>query len=513
MSHWSGLFNDLYQLTMARAYLSSRSAKSKAVFELFFRKCPFGGEYAVFSGLQLVREILENFSFEKEEIRFLKNLPNFKDADESFFTQLENLDLKDIEVWGLEEGQLAFPRIPLLQVRGPLYKLQLLETSLLNAINYSTLVATYARRLRLVAGESRVIEFGMRRAQGPNGAMTASLSSFIGGCDASSNVLAGMQFGIPIVGTMAHSFVQSFVDIREEDLNWNGQDISSLFKEVLMEDKLQTHRGELGAFLAYAKAFPTSALFLVDTYDSLRSGIPNAIRIFKILRKLRYPITGIRLDSGDLVYLSQQARKKLDEAGFSDAQIFASNELTEDIIESLQKQGAEINAYGVGTHLVTCYDQPALGGVYKLVEIDDLPRLKRSDQTEKTTLPGPKQVYRLYGKNSQMLLDYVCLVQEPSPQPGQKLETLHPFDPFKKAVLVPEKVEVLLKPIFKAGQWLPKESVHDCRQKSLDRMKNLRHDISRRQNPTPYKVSVSPKLKKLFEQLYLEASPPAQLNE
>lgn len=511
MSRRSPLFTDLYQLTMARAYLASSKARSPAVFELFFRSCPFDGEYAVFSGLDAVKEILENFSFDREEIHFLKREPSFAHAEQSFFDELESLDLKDIEVFALDEGQLAFPRLPLLQVRGPLFKLQLLETALLNAVNFASLVATYARRIKCVIGHKKLIEFGMRRAQGPNGAMCASRSSYLGGADGSSNVLAGKEFGIPLVGTMAHSFVQSFWEVRETDLKWGDKDISKLFEEIQKEDGKRTNLGELGAFLAYAKVFPDSALLLVDTYDTIKSGVPNAIRIFKLLRALGHQPAGIRLDSGDLVYLSQESRRMLDEAGFKDAKIFASNELHEEILDSIQKQGALIDGYGVGTHLVTCSQQPALGGVYKLVEVDGRARLKKSEQTEKMVLPSAKQAYRLYGKDGMMILDLLCKLEEKEPQVGQPTSALHPFNPFKRAVVIPERVERLLHCVFKGGSWQKAIDLPRARSESLERMKCLRPDISRRHNPTPYKVSVSPKLKESFESLYFEEHPPAEL--
>ncbi len=504
----SALFTDLYQLTMAEAYLSAKKADARAVFELFFRKCPFSGEYAVVAGYDLIRDIVENFKFTEHDIDYLKTLPSLKHLDQTFFGTLSNLDLSDIEIWGVKEGEIVFPRIPLLQIRGPVLKAQLLESAFLNAVNFATLVATYARRIRMVASpQKQLVEFGLRRAQGPNGAMTATRASYIGGFDSTSNVLAGHNLQIPVAGTMAHSFIQSFWAINDTDLEWKSGSIRNLIKEFETSEIVKPNQGELGAFIAYAKAFPDNCLLLVDTYDTLQSGVPNAIHIFKILRKLGHTPIGIRLDSGDLVYLSKETRRLLDAAGFTDVKIFASNELDETVIDSLQDQGAEIDAYGVGTRLVTASKDPALGGVYKLVELDGQPRLKISQQTEKLIVPGCKQVYRLWGSDGTMLLDLICLESEEAPKVGTEISALHPSDPFKKALVTPTRVEALLKPLFMNGKWLEKNSLAETRIQSLDRMKALRSDISRRSNPTPHKVSVSQKLKTLLDELYLKEKP------
>jgi nicotinate phosphoribosyltransferase len=508
----SPLFNDLYQFTMAEAYFESGKASAHAVFELYFRRCPFEGEYAVAAGFDRVREIVENFRFNKEDLDFLKSLPGFQNASSKFLDHLLHLDLSDLEILGVNEGDLIFGREPILQIRGPVLKAQLLETALLNAMNFATLVATYARRIRLIAGNRKLIEFGMRRAQGPNGAMTAARSSFLGGFDATSNVLAAKIFEIPCVGTMAHSFVQSFWEVQSADLQWGEKNISSMLAEIKKEDGLQTNEGELAAFIAYAKTFSLNSLLLVDTYDTLKSGVPNAIRVFKLLRKFGHEPIGIRLDSGDLVYLSKEARRMLDAAGFRDAMILASNELDENVIDSIQDQGAKVNAYGVGSHLVTASPQPLLGGVYKLVELDGHPRMKVSQQTEKLIIPSAKNLYRLYGKDGQMLLDLMTSKDEPVPKSGNEILALHPSDIFKKAVVTPTDVRPLLKPIFQNGKWLDKISLRESREKSLSQMKLLRDDISRRQNPTPYKVSISPKLRQTIDELFKKECPPVHLH-
>lgn len=494
------LFTDLYQLTMAEAYLSSDRGHQQAAFELSFRRAPFGGEYAIFAGLDQVKDILESFHFTEENIRFLKELPTFREAPISFFENLRKLDLKDIEIDAFEEGALIFPKEPLLQVRGPIFKAQLLETTLLNAINFSTLVATYARRIRIVAPNKKLVEFGMRRAQGQDAAMIAARSSYLGGFDATSNVLAGQKWTIPVVGTMAHSFVQSFT----------AADLSSTAR-ALIKIKLKTNEGELAAFFNYAERFPNDAVLLVDTYDTLSSGIPNAICVFQYLKSKGFRPRGVRLDSGDLGYLSREARKKLNEAGLQEVSIFASNELDEKIIKSLEDQQAQIDSYGVGTKLATAYEQAALGGVYKLVEVNGRPRTKISQQVEKRIIPGAKQVYRLQGEDSRLLLDLLTQLEDRPPKCDEDILALHPADPLQKALVRPKHVTPMLQPLYRKGKWLRSESLGNLRQASLSNMSGLREDILRIHNPTPYKVSVSSSLRALMDQVYNEESPITRL--
>ena len=318
-------------------YLFHKGNSDDNKFELFFRKNPFGGEYAIVAGYDLVREILENFKFTQDEVNYLKLLPVFTNTRPDFFDLLLKLDLSDVEVLGLDEGEIAFPRLPILQIKGPILKTQLLESALLNSVNFATLIATYARRLKIVAGNHELVEFGMRRAQGPNGAMTATRASYLAGFDGTSNVLSGMHFQIPVVGTMAHSFVQSFSELTEKELRWKNQNIRDEIEKLIREDGVEANLGELAAFLSYAQAFPDHCLLLVDTYDTLSSGLPNAIRTFKILKKFGHEPKGIRLDSGDLVYLSSEAKKMLTTAGFDDVKIFASNELDEAVIAELRQ--------------------------------------------------------------------------------------------------------------------------------------------------------------------------------
>jgi nicotinate phosphoribosyltransferase len=363
------LLTDLYQLTMAYGYWKLGRAERDAVFHLFFRKPPFAGGYAVAAGLGPAIEYLQDFRFDESDLAYLATLtgndgqPLF---EEGFLAYLQELRLA-VDIDAMPEGTVAFAQEPLVRVRGPMLQCQILETALLNIINFQTLIATKAARICMATGGEPVLEFGLRRAQGIDGGLTASRAAYLGGCAATSNVLAGKQYGIPVKGTHAHSWVMSFDD-------------------------------EMTSFEGYAAAMPNNCVFLVDTYDTLE-GVRNAVEVGKRLREQGHEMVGIRLDSGDLAYLSIEARQILDAAGFPEATIVASNDLDEHIIESLKSQGAKIAVWGVGTKLATAYDQPALGGVYKLGAMKDAagnwrPKVKLSEQAAKTTIPGVLQVRR-----------------------------------------------------------------------------------------------------------------------
>lgn len=365
------LLTDLYQLTMAYGYWRLGSAEREAVFHLFFRRAPFAGGYAVVAGLGPAIEHLQALRFDETDLRYLATLagndrkPLF---DERFLDYLGELRLS-VDIDAMPEGAVAFAQQPLVRVRGRMLQCQILETALLNFINFQTLIATKAARICGATQGEPVLEFGLRRAQGIDGGLTASRAAYLGGCAATSNVLAGKQYGIPVKGTHAHSWVMSFDD-------------------------------ELAAFDGYAQAMPNNCVFLVDTYDTL-DGVRNAVQVGQRLRSAGHEMVGIRLDSGDLAYLSVEARKILDAGGFPETTIVASNDLDEHIIESLKTQGAKIAVWGVGTKLATAYDQPALGGVYKLGAIKDdqgawRPKVKLSEQTAKTTIPGVLQVRRFH---------------------------------------------------------------------------------------------------------------------
>jgi nicotinate phosphoribosyltransferase len=367
---WGNL-TDFYQLTMAYGYWQQKIHDRQAVFHLFFRAHPFKGQYTVAAGLALVADYLKNFGYSAEEVQYLGSIKGEDGRamfSETFLHYLQRLRFTG-SVHAVPEGTLMFPHEPLLRIEAPLAQAQLIETALLTLVNFSSLIATKASRIRQAAGDDTLLEFGLRRAQGIDGGLTASRSAFIGGCDATSNVWAGQHLGIPVKGTMAHSWIMVFAD-------------------------------ELEAFRNYAAALPNNCTFLVDTYDTL-SGVENAIKVGKELQEKGHRLIGIRLDSGDLTALSKRARDLLDEAGFPEATIIASNDLDEHAIRDLKHAGAKITSWGVGTRLATAYDQPALGGVYKLAAIANEagqlePRLKLSDQEVKTSNPGAQQIRRYF---------------------------------------------------------------------------------------------------------------------
>ncbi|KAJ1704576.1 hypothetical protein LUZ63_004355 [Rhynchospora breviuscula] len=462
------LLTDLYQFTMAYSYWKAGKHLDQSVFDLYFRKNPFGGEYAVFGGLEECIRFIANFKLKEDEIAFLRSaMPTCEDG---FFEYLREIDCSDVEVYAIPEGSIVFPKVPLMRIEGPVAVIQLLETPFLSLVNYASLVTTNAARHRLVAGQSKtLLEFGLRRAQGPDGGISASRYCYMGGFDATSNVAAGRLFGIPIRGTHSHAFVSSFMGLDEivgktlqsRDGSSQCNDFVSLVESWL--EKIQalkssiglygeTNKSELAAFTSYALAFPNNFLALVDTYDVMRSGVPNFCAVALALSDLGYRASGIRLDSGDLAYLSIQSRKffaaverEFGVVGFEKMTITASNDLNEETIDALNKQGHEVDAFGIGTYLVTCYAQPALGCVFKLVEINGQPRIKLSEDVTKVSIPCKKRCYRLYGKEGYPLLDIMSGENEPAPKVGERILCRHPFNESKRAYVVPQHVEELLK--------------------------------------------------------------------
>ena len=355
------LLTDLYELTMMQGYFKEKDANETVVFDMFYRNNPHGNGFAICAGLEQVIEYIENLRFSNDDIDYLRSLKLF---DEDFLEYLHDFRFTG-DIYAIPEGTVVFPREPLVKVVAPIMQAQLIETALLTLINHQSLIATKAARVIHAAKGDGVMEFGLRRAQGPDAGIYGARAAMIAGCIGTSNVLAGKMFDVPVKGTHAHSWIMSFPD-------------------------------ELTAFRTYAKLYPSACILLVDTYDTLNSGVPNAIQVFKEMREAGIPLTfyGIRLDSGDLAYLSKKAKKMLDEAGFSDAVISASNDLDEDLISSLKAQGAAINSWGVGTNLITSKDCPSFGGVYKLAAVKEkngngfIPKIKLSENAEKITNPG-----------------------------------------------------------------------------------------------------------------------------
>ncbi|XP_036671873.1 nicotinate phosphoribosyltransferase isoform X4 [Drosophila suzukii] len=523
------LLTDLYQITMAYAYWKSDKTDDTAVFDLFFRNNPFHGEFTIFAGLEECLKFLDSFHYSQSDIEYLKQtLP--EGIEHEFFEYLGNLTARDVTLYAIDEGTVAFPRVPIIKIEGPLIIVQLLETTLLTLVNYASLMATNAARYRMVAGKHvKLLEFGLRRAQGPDGGLSASKYSYTGGFDGTSNVLAGKLFNIPVKGTHAHAYITSFSSIGElktrlikhkqtgimEDLLEHAIKHRGLLSHLLDVSTEESSEGELAAMVSYAIAFPDGFMALVDT-----SGLLNFSAVALALNDLGYHALGIRIDSGDLAYLSCLARETFEKVAerfkvpwFNKLTIVASNDINEDTILSLNEQGHKIDCFGIGTHLVTCQRQPALGCVYKLVEINGQPRIKLSQDVEKVTMPGNKNAYRLYSADGHALIDLLQKVSEPPPAVGQKVLCRHPFQESKRAYVIPSHVESLYKVYWKAGkicQQLP--TLEQVREKVQISLKTLRNDHKRTLNPTPYKVAVSDNLYNFIHDLWLQNAPIGELS-
>jgi len=454
------LQTDLYQLTMAAAYFHSGTHERESVFHLFFRRLPFKGGYAIAAGLAPAIEWLRDFKFQTDDLDYLATLRTKRGTplfQENFLNHLADLRL-NLDIDAVPEGTAVFPHEPLLRIQGPILHAQLVETALLNIINFQTLIATKAARVCHAADGASVMEFGYRRAQGPDGGLSASRAAYLGGCTGTSNVLAGKKFGIPVLGTHAHSWVMSFDD-------------------------------ELEAFEKYAEAMPDNTTLLVDTYDTL-TGVGKAITIARKLRERGQELNGIRLDSGDLAYLSIEARKMFDAAGFPEVKIVASNDLDEHLIESLRHQGARIGVWGVGTNLVTAADQPALGGVYKLAALRNpdgtwQPRIKLSEQRAKSSIPGRLQVRRFI-QDGLFVGDAIHDIDHPFP--GGETHIIDPAD-HTRTKAIPEGCTFtdLLIPVMKSGETInPVPSLPIARETRAANLQQLHPGTLRLENPHTY---------------------------
>jgi nicotinate phosphoribosyltransferase len=517
------MLTDFYQITMSYAYWKAGVQEEEAVFDLFFRKNPFRGEFAIYAGLEEKLRLLENFHFTDDHIAYLKE--QMPQCERGFFDWLKSVDCSKMRVYALEEGTISFPRVPLVRVEGPIAVGQLLETATLTLTNYPSLMTTNAAKYRMAVGfDKGLIEFGLRRAQGPDGGISASRYSYMGGFDGTSNVLAGYLFGVPIAGTHAHSYVQSFTgleDLKNHTLTTVDGKVHDFVKMVL-EIRVElgfnyTNEGELASFIAYAQAFPKGFLALVDTYDTLKSGVPNFACVALGLLKIGYKPIGVRLDSGDLSYLSKGTRRLLDEisartdSNLSKSLILASNEINRSVLSSLNHQGHDIDTFGIGTHLVTCDDQPAMGCVYKLVEAKGIPRIKLSQELSKMTIPGKKEAYRLFGEDGYSLLDLMIRVGDKPPESTKRVLCHHPFDHIKRVYVAPSKVIPLHRCVWNGKRLYPAVSLKESRDYVLNQLRTTREDHLRDINPTPYKVSVSEELYNYVYHLWTEESPVREL--
>ncbi|CAF3521028.1 unnamed protein product [Rotaria socialis] len=528
------LLTDLYQISMAYAYWKSGKNQEEATFDLFFRKNPFGGEYTLFAGLEDCLKFIENYKFHTSDVDYLrKTMPAYMEKE--FFDFMLTIDMNDVKIYAIPEGSVVFPHTPLLRVEGPILKAQLIETTLLTLVNYASLVATNAVRFRAATGQNKIFhEFGLRRAQGPDGGLSASKYSYIGGFNGTSNVLAGKLYGIPIRGTHAHAYVSSYRSLDELKFRDLPDRISSEIHpfsqlcvtyldkvcSTLGSSALQTHKGELAAFISYAIAFPSDFLALVDTYDVLKSGLPNFLAVALALHECNYKAIGLRLDSGDLAYLSSKVRlifikiaQNFNLPYIEHLNIVASNDINEDTLNSLENQGHSIDTFGIGTHLVTCQKQPALGCVYKLVELDSEPRIKLSQDIEKVTIPGRKNLYRFFNGNGEALCDFMTHIDEPAPKAGERILCRHPFGETKRANVTPTSVRCMYTLYWANGriqETLP--TWEDVRTYALGQIETLRKDHRRNLNPTPYKVAVSNRLYEYLHQLWMRSIPIGEIS-
>jgi nicotinate phosphoribosyltransferase len=470
MNRYSPLLTDLYELTMLAGYLDEGLHDTPAVFDLFYRHNPFGGGYAVFAGLEPALDYLENLAFSEPELAYLAGLGIFPPRFIDFLRHFRFTGT----VTAPPEGTLVFAGEPLLTVEGPLAEAQFVETALLTIINFQTLIATKAARVVNAAAGGTVLEFGLRRAQGPDGGLSSARAAAVGGVLSTSNVMAGMTYGLPVRGTHAHSWIMAFPD-------------------------------ELTAFRKYAEVFPDSTILLVDTYDTLKSGLPNAITVARELRRRGHELVGIRIDSGDLAYLSREARRMLDGAGFPGVKIVASNELDEQVIESIRGEGGRIDIYGVGTRLSTGAGDGggALGGVYKLVKIGERPVLKVTSDLAKATLPDRKRLLRGVAEDGSFVQDIIALQGE-EVTAGETV--FDPANPLQQKTIPPGCRLIELRQTVMSGgkRTVEKEPLGEMAARSARQMALLPQGCLRLFNPHRYKVSLAPGLNRLRLELLRE---------
>jgi nicotinate phosphoribosyltransferase len=474
------LLTDLYELTMMQGYFENQT-NEVVVFDAFYRTNPCDGGYAICAGLEQVIDYVKNLRFSEEDIDYLRSQNLFR---EDFLEYLRTFRFSG-DIYAIPEGTVIFPRIPLVKVVAPIMEAQLMETAILNIINHQSLIATKASRVCYAAEGDGVMEFGLRRAQGPDAGTYGARAAVIGGCIGTSNVLAGQLFDIPIKGTHAHSWIMSF-------------------------------ESEYAAFKKYAELYPNGCLLLVDTYNTLESGIPNAIRVFTEMREAGIPLNvyGIRMDSGDLAYLSKEARRMLDEAGFPDAVISASNDLDEYLIESLKIQGATITSWGVGTNMITSKDCPSFGGVYKLAAIRGkdgrfIPKIKLSENSEKITNPGNKKIYRVYEEPAHKIkADLICFEDETFSE-DEDLELFSSSETWKKSLMKKGTYSLreLLVPVFLNGECVYESpSVMEIRDYCTKEQETMWNECRRFRNPQEVFVDLSEKLYQTKSELFMNMS-------
>lgn len=470
MEEFNNLVMDFYELKMGQGYFDKKIDNNIAYFDLFFRKVPDGGSFVIANGINKCVEYLSQFHFSESDIDYLKSLNLFSDA---YLKRLKNIKFTG-DMWAVEDGTIVFPNEPVITIKVPLLEAQLVETALLIFFNHNSLITTKASRIVRSAKGRTVMEFGSRRAQGETAAVDGALAAYIAGANGTACTQTGKKYNVPVLGTMGHSFIQSF-------------------------------DSEYEAFKAYAESFPNSSTFLVDTYNTLNSGIPNAIKVNnEVLKPKNKTLAGIRIDSGDLAYLSKVSRKMLDEAGLKDTKIVTSNSLDEYVIASLIEQNAPIDSFGVGENLITSKSNPVFGGVYKLVAIEKnneiVPKIKISDNVEKITNPHFKKIYRIYNRDGKLINDLLCVYDEELPK--GKLTLTHPDNSWVTKDVEDYKVINLRKKMMENGEIIYKiPSISQTRQKVQSELNTLWEEALRLVNPHTYVVNLSDKLKKIKNEL------------
>ncbi len=472
MNHNLTMLVDLYELTMANGLFNDNKKDTVVYFDMFFRRVPDGGGFAILAGIKQLIEYIKDLHFSEEDIEFLRSMNLFS---EEFLNYLKNFKF-ECDVWAIEEGTPVFPKEPLVSVKGPVIQAMMVETTLLLMINHQSLIATKANRLVRAAEGKPIVEFGARRAQGDTAATLGSRAAFIGGCSGTSNLEASQLFGIPAYGTMAHSWIQMYDD-------------------------------EYKAFKVYAQNYPDSCTLLIDTYNVLKSGLPNAIKVFdEVLKPLGKRPKGVRIDSGDMTYLSKKIRKELDAAGYTDCKILASNSLDEYIIRDMKIQGAEIDFYCVGERLITASSEPVFGGVYKLVAINKndeiVPRIKISENVEKITLPGEKTVWRLFDNSTgKAVADVITLANEIIDD-SKPYEIFDPRHTWKRKTVTNFTAVRLQKQIFKKGKCLYESpEIKEIQKYCLEQVNTMWDEVLRFENPHEYYVDLSQNLWDLRQNL------------
>ena len=458
------MLTDFYEITMANGYFKNNFKDTIAYFDMFYRKVPDSGGYVIMAGVEQLVEYLANLKFTKDDIAYLRA----RGFGEDFLDYLANFKF-ECDVWAIPEGTPIFPGEPIVKVKGPVIQAQFIETMVLLCINHQSLIATKANRISRAAQGRTVMEFGSRRAQGADGAVYGARAAYIGGCAGTACTISDEMFGVPALGTMAHSWIQLF-------------------------------DSEYEAFKAYAEEYPDSCTLLVDTYNVLKSGIPNAIKVFnEVLKPQGKRPKGIRIDSGDITYLSRKARKMLDEAGYPDCGIVASNSLDEYIIRDMLIQGAKVDSFGVGERLITSASSPMLGGVYKIVAVkkdgEIVPKIKLSENVQKITTPGNKRVYRLFDKETgKAIADLITLASE-TVDPSQPYELFDPDYTWKRKTITNFEVRELLEPIFAGGKCVfEKKEIHEIRDYCKEQVETLWDEVTRFENPHNYYVDLSQEL-------------------